>query len=285
LPPSSIARNADRLLRGTIECLGTGFGFTEGPVWDARTQSLVFSDIAQDTLRGWRADQGFTVVRQPSNKANGSARDAQGRLVSCEHATSRVVRQEADGAITVLASHFDGKELNSPNDVVVAADGAIYFTDPTYGRIRADLGVVRDLQQPVRGVYRIAVDGGLTRVADDFEQPNGLCFSDDGRVLYVNDTARKHIRRFDVLDGGALGGGEVWADVGGEGPGVPDGMKMGADGTLLCTGPGGIQVFRQGTSVGVIPVPEKVTNFCWGGDQLDKVFVTATTSVFVVSPG
>ena len=182
-----------------IERCGSGFGFTEGPVWDARGKRLIFSDMKQDCMRCWSAADGITVFRQPSNKANGNALDASGRLLSCEHATSRVVRTR-QGGLEVVASHFEGKELNSPNDIVVKSDGSIYFTDPTYGRIREDLGVLRQQQLGFQGVYRISPEGSGPRLlADDFQQPNGLCFSLDERVLFVNDTMRQHIRRFNVL--------------------------------------------------------------------------------------
>lgn len=280
---TATSRDARRLLRGRVEQLGEGFGFTEGPVWDAREGRVIFSDMAHDHMRSWHRDTGFATLRRPSNKANGNALDGLGRLISCEHATSRVVRQESDGTLTVLASHFEGQELNSPNDVIVSSSGAIFFTDPTYGRIREDLGLVRPTQLAHRGVYCIAASGELTLVAADFEQPNGLCLGQDERVLFVNDTARKHIRRFELRPDGRWNQGEVWAQVGGEGMGVPDGMKLAAGGTVLCTGPGGIQLFEpDGSLAGVIPVPEKVTNFCWAGSASDSLFVTATTSVFMV---
>ena len=265
-----------------IERRGSGFGFTEGPVWDARNRRLMFSDMKQDCMRCWSAADGITIFRQPSNKANGNALDASGRLLSCEHATSRVVRQTNQGTLEVVASHFDGKELNSPNDIVVKSDGSIYFTDPTYGRIREDLGVLRQQQLGFQGVYRVGADGSGPRLlADDFQQPNGLCFSLDERALFVNDTMRKHIRRFDVLPDGSVTGGAVWAETVGEEPGVPDGMKINAVGDLFCTGPGGIHVFDTAARLlGVIRLPERPANFAWGGDDNCTLFVTATTSLY-----
>ena len=265
-----------------IERLATGFGFTEGPVWDARGKRLIFSDMKQDCMRCWSTSGGIATFRQPSNKVNGNAIDASGRLLSCEHSTSRVVRLAPQGALEVVASHFQGKELNSPNDIIVKSDGAIYFTDPTYGRIREDLGLVRKQELGFQGVYRVLPDGSDVRLlASDFEQPNGLCFSLDESALFVNDTMRKHIRRFDVLPDGSVTGGDVWAETAGEEPGVPDGMKVDAEGDLFCTGPGGIHVFdTAGRLLGVIRLPERPANFAWGGDDRRSLFVTATTSLY-----
>ena len=165
------------------------------------TSYLLFSDMPGDHLRRWSQKDGVTTFRKPCNKSNGLAWDLQGRLIACEHATSHLTRTEADGTITVLASHHDGKELNSPNDVVVKSDGAIYFSDPTYGR-KEHFGVPREPQLDFRGVYRLAPDGKtLTLLADDFGQPNGLCFSLDEKTLFVNDTDNQHIRVFDVQAG------------------------------------------------------------------------------------
>jgi gluconolactonase len=264
-----------------LEKLATGFAFTEGPIWHHRERHLTFSDMPGDHMRRWTADSGITTFRQPSNKANGNAYDRTGRIVTCEHATSRVTRTEADGSITVLASHYDGKELNSPNDIVVKSDGAIYFTDPTYGRLEY-FGVPRDAELDFQGVYRIDhTDDTLTLLADDFAQPNGLCFTPDERRLFVNDTDRGHIRVFDVGDDGKLSGGEVWADVVGEGDGAPDGLKVDAHGNVYCCGPGGIHIFAPDrTCLGVIKVPEVSANFCWGGPDMRSFFITASSSLY-----
>lgn len=264
-----------------IECLGTGFGFTEGPVWDAQRGRLVFSDMKQDHMRSWSASAGIQTFRRPSNKANGNALDRAGRLLSCEHVTSRVVREAADGTLEVLASHFQGKELNSPNDIIVKSDGAVYFTDPTYGRIREDLGLLRQPELGFQGVFRISTNGDLRLLADDFEQPNGLCFSLDESRLFVNDTVRKHIRCFDVRPDGSTTGGEVWAVTVGDEPGVPDGMKVDSAGNLFCTGPGGIHVFDANAHcLGVIRPPERPANFAWGGADRCSLFMTAITSLY-----
>ena len=263
------------------ERLATGFGFTEGPVWDAPNDRLLFSDMKQDHMRSWSEREGIRTYRKPSNKANGNVFDRQRNLLSCEHSTSRIVRQVNEEEPEVLVTHFEGAELNSPNDIVVRSDGAIYFTDPTYGRIREDLGLVRPLQLDFRGVYRLDLGQSAPRLlARDFQQPNGLCFSIDEQHLFVNDTAARHIRRFDVTPDG-LTGGEVWADVVGDRPGVPDGMKTDSAGNIYCSGPGGIHVFGPDAAcLGVISTPESAANFTFGDDDLCSLFVTGSTSLY-----
>lgn len=272
----------------TVEKLATGFLFTEGPLWHAAQRYLLFSDMPGDHLRKWSAGEGVTTFRKPCAQSNGLAWDREGRLIVCEHATSRLTRTEADGTSTVLASHHGGKELNSPNDVVVKSDGALYFSDPTYGR-NEYYGTPRPLQLDVRGVYRVAPDGQLSLLVDDFGQPNGLCFSLDEKQLYVNDTDRQHIRVFDVAPGGALANGRVWAETKGEGAGAPDGMKIDSAGNVYCCGPGGIHVFAPDAAcLGVIRMPEYTANFCFGDDDLRSLYVTAATSLYrlrVNTPG
>lgn len=265
-----------------VEKLADGIGFGEGPVWDRAGRRLIFSDMKHDHMRAWQEGSGISTFRKPSNKANGNTYDRQGRLLSCEHATSRVVRQEKNGAMTVIASHHGDRELNSPNDLVVKSDGAVYFSDPTYGRIREDVGVPRPLQLSFRGFYRVAGDGASTQLlADDFEQPNGLCFSLDEQRLYVNDTMRGHIRVFNVGSNGTVSGGRVWLELTGEGEGRPDGMKMDSAGNLYCTGPGGVHVIdREARCLGVIRTPERVTNIAWGDDDLKSLYITGITALY-----
>lgn len=258
-----------------LEKLADGFLFTEGPLWDRRAQRLLFSDIPGNRIVQWSRAAGARDFRAPSNMANGLAWDRSGRLLCCEHATSSLTRTEPDGRITVLARAYKGRELNSPNDVVVKGDGAIYFTDPTYGR-NEYYGVPRAPQLGFRGVYRLAPGGELTLLADDFAQPNGLCFSADEKRLFVNDTERGHIRAFDVLADGTLGKGRLWAEVSGDGPGAPDGMKLDSAGNLYCCGPGGIHVLgAAGRGTGLIRVPGGAANFAWGEDDLKSLFITA----------
>ena len=212
--------------------------------------------------------------------ANGNTLDRQGRLLSCEHATSRVTRAEVDGSMRVLASHFGDKALNSPNDIVVATGGAVYFTDPSTAGCRTT--ACRDHRKlSFQGVYRIDADGSVVLLADDFAQPNGLCFSLDESRLFVNDTERQHIRVFNVKGNGDLGGGAVWAVTEGEGPGAPDGMKIDSRGNVYCCGPGGVHVFdSSGHRMGIIKVPEPAANFAFGDDDLRSLFVTASTSLY-----
>lgn len=266
-----------------VEQLATGFEFTEGPIWHHIERHLIFSDIPASHMRRWSPDKGVESFRKPTNKANGHAYDRQGRIVTCEHATSRVTRSEADGAITVLATHHDGKELNSPNDIVVKSDGGVYFTDPTYGR-QEYYGVPRDPQLDFRGVYRVGADPEHpVLLVDDFDQPNGLCFTTDETRMYVNDTERGHIRAFDVRPDGALTGGEIWADVVGEGDGLPDGLKVDGNDNVYCTGPGGLHVFApDATCLGVILVPETVANFTWGDADMRSILMTASSSLYRV---
>ena len=263
-----------------LEVVGSGFEFTEGPVWDHNDQSLIFSYMPGNKMRKWTQSSGVESYRDPSNMANGNAYDGLGRLVSCEHATSRVTRTEKDGEIKILASHFEGKELNSPNDIIVSEKGAIYFTDPTFGRMEY-YGVLRECELEVRGVYMIGNDGQLTLLADDFDQPNGLCFSDDESKLFVNDSMKNHIRVFDINADGTLKGGSVWATLESDGEGVADGMKIDTAGNMYCCGPGGIHILdSNATSLGVIEIPEPAANFTWGESDMKSLFITASSSLF-----
>ncbi len=264
-----------------LEQVGTGFAFTEGPIWHPVENHLTFSDMPGDHMRRWTPDGQIETFRQPCNMANGNTYDAEGRIVTCEHATSRVTRTEHDGSITVLATHYTGKELNSPNDIVVRNDGLIYFTDPTYGRLDY-YGVERDCELDYQGVYCVTPDGSrISRIADDFGQPNGLCFSLDHNTLFVNDTERCHIRSFEIAADGTATGGDVWVDVTGEGEGHPDGMKIDSAGNVYCTGPGGVHVISSDkTCLGVIHMQEFTANFAWGGDDLKDMFFTSSTSLY-----
>ncbi|HKZ06692.1 MAG TPA: SMP-30/gluconolactonase/LRE family protein [Methylomirabilota bacterium] len=264
-----------------FERIATGCLFTEGPLWHPGDHYLLWSDMPGDHLRRWSKLDGVTTFRQPCNKSNGLTWDRQGRLLACEHASSQVSRTEADGRIVPIATHFDGKQLNSPNDIVCAADGGIYFSDPPYGRAEF-YGVKREQELSFQGVFRASSDPRRpTLLADDFDRPNGLCFSLDGRRLFVNDTARLHIRVFDVKGDGGLSGGQVWAETRGEGKGAPDGMKLDSAGNVYCCGPGGIHVFSpDAVCLGVVQVPEYTANFAWGDADLCSLYITASTSVY-----
>jgi len=264
-----------------VEEVASGFDFTEGAVWHHVEGHLIFSDMPGNVMRTWTAADGIQVFRQPSNMANGNTYDRQGRLITCEHATSRVTRTEHGGSITVLASHYDGKELNSPNDVIVKSDGSIYFSDPSFGRMEY-YGVARDAELDFRGVYRLDPKSGtLKLLVDDFDQPNGLTFSLDERQLFINDTMRAHIRVFDVDDDAGLSNGRVWAELTGDREGLADGMKIDTAGNLYTAGPGGVQVFApDATCLGVIHVPQGVANFTWGDADLRSLFINAGTSLY-----
>jgi gluconolactonase len=270
-----------------LERLGTGFTFTEGPLWNP-DGFLLFSDMPGDVRRRWDAENGVTEVANPSNKGNGMTFDLDGKLIVCEHVTSSVVRMDPDGTGTgreVIASHYGDRELNAPNDVVVKSDGAIYFSDPTYGRMPG-FGIEREQDLDFQGVYRVPPGGGDTQLlADDFGQPNGLCFSTDESLLYVNDTEKAHIRVFDVQEDGTIANSRVLADGIGtaslELGDLVDGMKLDERGNIWVTGPGGVLAFSpEGEHIGTIQVPEPVGNLNWGGPDWNWMFIPATSSVY-----
>lgn len=272
-----------------VERLLTGCTFTEGPVWNATEQALYFSDMPGDVRRRWSRADGVMEVMRPSNKGNGMTYDAEGRLLVCEHVTSSVVR-EHDATREVLASHYQGKPLNSPNDVCVRSDGSIYFTDPTYGRMPG-FGLERPQDLDFQGVYRIppgAPSGEAGKdpelLARDFAQPNGLCFSPDESLLYVNDSEVAHIRVFDVAADGSISGGRVFAEGIGRAvleEGLVDGMKCDETGAVWVTGPAGVWVFStSGLHLGVVEIPEVTGNLHWGGPDWRELYVCASTSVY-----
>ena len=272
-----------------LEIIAAGFQFLEGPAWDVSHQVLYFSDIVGNAIYCWQTDGRVRVFRKPSHMANGNTFDRQGRLVTCEHATSRVSRLEHDGNYRVLASHFRGKALNSPNDIVVHRNGSLFFSDPNYGR-RERFGLPRPQELTFQGVYRLDPESGdLVLLADDFENPNGLCFDRNEKSLFVNDSPRGLIRQFDLLPDGRLAGGEVWAEVRGEGPGVPDGMKFDAAGNLYCCGPGGVYIYDgRANPLGKIAMPEQTANFTWGGPDRRHLLLTATSTLYrlqMLQPG
>ena len=272
-------------LDAPVDRLAGGFTFTEGPIWHPRDQYLLFSDMPADVRRRYDERSGVREVMRPSNKCNGMTYDSNLGLIVCEHATSSLVR-EFDGGREVLASHFEGKELNSPNDVCVHSDGSIYFSDPWYGRMPV-YGVERPRQLGFQGVYRV-VPGGQPQLLVDrtlFEQPNGLCFSPDERQLYVNDTVRALIRVFDVNADGTLGSDRIFASgIRSElEPGVPDGMKCDSAGNIWVTAPGGVWVYsRSGALLGKVRVPELVANLHWGKSDWHTLFMCATHSLYAV---
>lgn len=268
---------------------GSGFIFTEGPIWHPVERHLLFSDMPGDVRR--RLDRsGVREELRPSNKGNGMTYDAELNLLVCEHSTSSVARFRPDGRREVLASHFEGRELNSPNDICVASDGSIWFTDPWYGRM-PHFGVERQRELGWQGVFRLRpghTPGDEPELVVDrylFSMPNGLCFSPDERLLYVNDTEQANIRVFDVAEGGKLANGRIFASGIRDSlkPGVPDGMKCDAEGNVWVTAPGGLWVYSpEGRLIGKVSIPELSANFHWGGDDWRTLYVCASTSVYAI---
>jgi len=262
----------------TLEQVATGFGFTEGPVWCK--DYLLFSDIPRNRIVRWHmCSEGpeITTFRSPSGNSNGLTLDRSGRLITCEHSTRRVTRTEVDGSVSVLVERYEGHRLNSPNDVVVRSDGSIYFTDPPYGL--GNLNAWKELS--FNGVYRLAPDGELALLADDFDRPNGLAFSPDESVLYINDTSRVHIRAFDVSPDGNLSNGRVLIDMQSSETGAPDGMKVDIKGNIYCTGPGGLWVIdSNGQRLGRIMLPEIPSNLAWGDTDRRTLYITARSSIY-----
>ena len=267
-----------------VKRLATGFDWVEGPVWFGDMGCLLFSDIPNNRILRW-ADDGVSVFRQPSNYANGHTRDRAGRLISCEHGTRRVTRTEWDGTVTVLADAFDGKPLNSPNDVIVAADGGIWFSDPHYG-IMTDYEGFKSAQELPCQVYRIDPSGRIDAMINDMACPNGLAFSPDETRLYVADTGRmfssdpQHIRVYDMV-GGRPVNGRLFHTIR---PGCADGIRVDDNGNLWSSAADGVHcIAPDGRLLGKILVPELVSNICFGGRAKHRLFITATTSVYAVT--
>jgi len=271
-----------------LEKLHGGMLWAEGPVYFADGDYLLWSDIPNNRIMQFVEGAGVRVFRQPSNNSNGNTRDRQGRLVTCEHGARRVTRTEPDGSITVLADNYRGKRLNSPNDVVVKSDGSIWFTDPPYGILSAYEGGKSASELGTCYVFRLDPrDGGLSIVADDFVKPNGIAFSPDETTLYVADTGASHdpegphhIRAFAVEGGARLGQGRVFAEIN---PGLADGFRLDRDGNLWTSAGDGVHCFSPaGELLGKIKVPEVVSNVTFGGPKRNRLFITATTSLYAI---
>jgi gluconolactonase len=285
-----------RLFSGTVERLATGFSWAEGPVWFGDGRFLLFSDIPNNRILRWDdCSHALSEFRKPSNHANGLARDRQGRLLACEHLTRRVTRTEYDGRITVLASHFDGKPLNSPNDIVCRSDGSIWFTDPPFGIMGWWEGAPATPELP-HGVYRIdAETGALAMLIDDLNGSNGLAFSPDEKILYVVEsraTPHRKIWAYDVV-GAALKNKRLYVDAGG--PGAFDGIAVDQQGNVWCglgsTGaPGakaeewdGVRVYsREGRPLAHIALPERCANLCFGGTHNNRLFMASSHSLYAL---
>ncbi|MGD1882375.1 MAG: SMP-30/gluconolactonase/LRE family protein [Paracoccaceae bacterium] len=270
-----------------VKQLATGFDWVEGPVWFGDANCLLFSDIPNNRIMRWSPDTGISTYRAPSNFANGHTRDLEGRLISCEHGTRRVSRTEHDGTITVIADSFEGKRLNSPNDVVVKSDGSIWFTDPHYGIMTNYEGHKSEQELPCN-LYRVDPHtSAISVMVSDGNCPNGLAFSPDETRLYMADTGRmfsddpQHIRAFEVDTSGALSGGDIFHVIE---PGCSDGFRIDADGNIWSSAADGVHcIAPEGHLLGKILVPELVSNVCFGGRAKQQLFITATTSVYVIS--
>lgn len=275
-----------------IHHLADGFGGergpAEGPLWWKEGGYLLFSDIHNSRRMKYTPGEGVTLFQEPTNQANGLTRDLQGRLIACEHESRRVTRQEHDGSITVIANSFQGRQLNRPNDVVVKSDGSIYFTDPWTSPHPA-----QQWDLTFSGVYRVTPDlGTLTLLIDDFVVPNGLAFSPDESILYINDSRRGHIRAFDVQPNGTLAkqSDRVFVDLRGGEPGVPDGMKVDVEGNVYCGGAGGLWIMdASGEKLGrIVHGAPATTNLGFGGDAWKTIYFTSRNhlgSVNVNIPG
>jgi gluconolactonase len=262
-------------IKSIADGMGGPLGPVEGPVWWKEGGYLLFSDINASKRMKYTPGQGVSVFQEQTNQANGLTRDLQGRLLACEHETRRVIRQELDGSTTVIANSFQGQRLNRPNDVVVKSDGSIYFTDPW-----TSPEIPQQWDMTFMGVYRVTPDlGTITLLVDDFLLPNGLAFSPDESVLYVNDSRRRHIRAFDVAANGTLAKqtDRVFADLGGPDSGVPDGMKVDSLGNVYCGGAGGIYILDpKGKKLGrIVHGQPATTNIGFGGGDWKTLFFTS----------
>lgn len=281
MPIEKSAAELDRIVSADqeVEELGGGFGgdlgVAEGPVWWKDGGYLLFSDIHANRRMKYAPGEGVTIFKEPTDRANGLTRDIQGRLVAAEHDSRRLTRLEHDGSTTVIANSFKGRQLNRPNDVVVKSDGCIYFTDPWSHQRPQDQW---DLD--FSGVYRVTPDlGRITLLVSDFVIPNGLAFSPDESVLYINDSRRGHIRAWDLLPTGALalGTGRIFADLRGDRDGVPDGMKVDVEGNVYCGGSGGVWVLDPtGKHLGtIVHGKAATTNIAWGDDDWKTLYITS----------
>ena len=272
-----------------LELLSNDFIFSEGVCWVERGQFLVVSDFFNDRIMKWTEREGLGVFRQPSQTANGNAVDAEGRVISCLTRGRSVVRYERDGSTTVLADSYQGGRLTSPNDAVVKSDGTVWFTDPDYGWLVPEFGHCQPPEQPRNRVYRVVPETGeITAVSEDFDKPNGICFSPDERTLYVGDTGMTHgafrphrLMAFDVnADGATVSNPRLFADIE---PWVPDGFRCDADGNVYVGAGDGVQVLTPaGTMIGKIVTPETVGNLSFGMSDRQTLFIGATKSLWSI---
>ena len=269
-----------------VKKIAEGFDWVEGPVWFGDANCLLFSDIPNNRIMRWTPDIGVSVYREPASFSNGHTRDRQGRLITCQHGTRSVTRTELDGTITVLADSFEGKKLNSPNDVVVKSDDSVWFTDPHYGIMTNYGGYKADQELPCN-VYRVEPNTGtIEAVITDMNCPNGIAFSRKEDLLYVADTGRisgddpQHIRVYETA-GNKVNNGRVFHTIN---PGCADGFRLDTDDNLWSSAADGVHCLSpDGVLLGKILVPELVSNICFGGRENHQLFITATSSVYMVS--
>lgn len=288
MPPLDIAEFSPRAKEltdpaGVLEQVATGFRFVEGPLWDPRDNSLLFSDIPANCIYRLREVGEVVVNREPSFNSNGLTWSLDGRLLACEHLGRRVSIEETDGSVATVVASYHGKKLNSPNDVVLRSDGLLYFTDPPYGILNPEQGAIAPQEQPVNGLYLLQPgESEPILLAADFDRPNGLAFSRDERRLYVADTSRLQIRAFEVQTDGRLNGGDVFAHLDQQaGVGRPDGMKVDESGNVYTTGPGGLWIIASdGEILAQIRFPERTANCAWGDADRRSLYVCATTSIY-----
>jgi gluconolactonase len=275
--------SAPEQIRELADGFGGAHGPAEGPLWWHEGRYLLFSDIHNNRRMKYAPGAGVSVIKEPTNRANGLTRDMQGRLIACEHDSRRVTREEPDGSITVVANSFQGRQLNRPNDVVVRSDGCIYFTDPWTSPTAPE-----QWDLTFSGVYRVTPDlGTMSLLIDDFVLPNGLAFSPDESVLYINDSRRGHIRAFDLMPTGMLAKytDRVFVDLRGDEPGVPDGMKVDVEGNVYCGGSGGLWIMDpKGKKLGrVVHGAPATTNLAFGGEDWKTLYFTTRNQLGAVN--
>ncbi len=296
MPPLDIVRFSSKARDlmdsdAELEQVATGYRFVEGPLWDPRDGTLLFSDIPANRIYRLHHNGETTVHREPSFNSNGLTWSLDGRLLACEHLGRRISIDDADGSLKTVADSFEGKKLNSPNDLVLRSDGLLYFTDPPYGILNPEQGAIAPQEQPVNGLYLHRLgESEPVLLAGDFDRPNGLAFSPDERRLYVADTSRLQIRAFEVQPDGTLRGGDVFVQLDQEaGVGRPDGMKVDEAGNIYTTGPGGLWIIApDGEILAQIRFPERTANCAWGDTDRRTLYVCATSSIYrlrVRTPG
>lgn len=267
-----------------VEEVATGFTFIEGPIWNSKYNHLTFNDIPESKI--YRIENSkVKLIYNDKSKCNGNAYDLNGNILICEHANSRITKMDINGGEKeVIASHFEGKELNSPNDIVLKSNGDIYFTDPIFGRNPSRVGIERKQELNFQGVFKLDKHyKNLELIDKELTNPNGICFSKDEKYLFVNDSPNKAIYRYKIDSNGKASKKELWANTYDEGIGLPDGMKMDINDNLYCCAQGGVHVFNSdGKCLGIIKIHEQAGNLCFGDNDMKSIYVTASTTVYKI---